>query len=297
MLAAEVVPLLARTGCRLALFDLKPGVKDGFDIAALDITNPSQVDECLSSVRPAVIYNLAAYTAVDAAEKDYRAAFAVNGAAPGNLARLAVKLDSLLVHISTDYVFGGDPELSRNPQPIAEDHLLLPCGIYGESKRMGEELVRAIAPAHSLIVRTSWLHGVHGPNFVDTIRRVLLERDRTDDLTPLRVVSDQIGSPTWCGWLAQVLVDLVEKKARGTFHAASRGNISWFDFATAIAKSEDSRVPVNPQTSVELNRPAPRPSFSTLDVRKLEAFLGRPCPSWQEGLEEHLRRRRGEAHV
>ena len=297
MLAADVIPLLLARGVKLTLLDRVPGEKHGLPVLGCDLTKESEVSASLAACKPQLILNLAAYTAVDAAEKEYNAAFAVNGMGPGFLARWCKKNSCRLIHVSTDYVFGGDEELKILRKPIPETRVTSPCGIYGESKRMGEELVLAHGADCSVIVRTSWLHGLNGPNFVDTIRRVLHERKNSPEKAPLRVVNDQFGSPTWCPWLATVLLDLAEKDAVGIFHACSHGDISWQDFAAAIAEIEKIDVPVLPQSSAELNRPAPRPPYSTLDVQKLESFLGRSAPSWREGLELHLAARREVSHV
>lgn len=297
MLAADVLPLLQQKGARLALFDRFASERAGTPVLPCDVTQAHQVAAALSSCQAKLIFNLSAYTAVDLAEKEYSSAFAVNGMGPGHLARWAKANAAHLVHISTDYVFGGDKELAIARTPISETRPTTPCGVYGESKRMGEELVLAHAPEYSLIVRTSWLHGTAGPNFVDTIRRVLHEKIGKGDHSPLKVVNDQFGSPTWCGWLAETLVALVEKDARGIYHASSRGNISWQEFAQAIAEIERIDIPVLPQSSAELNRPAPRPPYSTLDVSKLERFLDISCPSWKVGLEAHLRKRREETNA
>jgi dTDP-4-dehydrorhamnose reductase len=297
MLAADVIPLLAEKGAELSLADLRPGELCGVQVLPCDLTRSAELHKFLDAARPEVVLNLAAYTAVDAAEKDYHPAFAVNGMGPAYAAAWTAANGAVLVHISTDYVFGGDSEAARHRKPFREDQQMFPCGIYGESKRMGEEMVRAIAPGASLIVRTSWLHGLAGPNFVDTIRRAARERAAAKDPLPLRVVNDQFGSPTWSVWLGEVLVELIERGARGTFHASSRGDISWYDFAQEIVAREAPAVQVLPQTSAELSRPAPRPAYSTLDLTKLESLLGRPCPGWKTGLEHHLRARNEAEHV
>ena len=159
---------------------------------------------------------------------------------------------------------------------------MYPCGVYGHSKRFGDELVSRILPNHSLIIRTSWLHGVHGPNFIDSILRFAKQREE------IRVVNDQTGSPTWSSWLAEIMLALLMKDARGVFNATSRGDITWFDFATEIVRLAGLQTRVLPQTTEELNRPAPRPVYSTLELSKLEAFLGKPCIDWKEGVAAHM---------
>lgn len=243
------------------------------DVAELDITGEIDL--------PAIdwIVNCAAYTAVDRAETDAVRAFAINATGPTNLARAARRRGARLLHLSSDYVFSG------GSTPYREDHPPAPVGVYGRSKHEGDVAVMRELPDAHLIVRTSWLHGVGGPNFVDAILR------QADAGGPLRVVADQIGSPTWARWLAGVLVRLIDLDARGVYHASSRGNISWFEFAREIVRLAGLDVEVHPQTTAELGRPAPRPAYSTLDVSKLEAILGEPCPSWQDGLREHLQER------
>lgn len=247
------------------------------DVGELDITRP--VDDAVGRLRPDWIVNCAGYTAVDRAEGDAERVFAINAAGPENLARAARRHGARLLHISSDYVFSG------GSTPYPEDHPPAPCGVYGRSKHAGDVAVLRELPDAHLIVRPSWLHGLHGPNFVDAILR------QADAGGPLRVVDDQVGSPTWARWLAGVLVRLIDRNARGVYHATSRGNISWFEFAREIVRLAGIGVAVEPQSTAELARPAPRPAYSTLDVTKLEALLGEPCPSWRDGLREHLRRR------
>lgn len=286
----------------------------------LDITSPDEVRTVLQQVRPAAIVNCAAYTRVDEAERDYSRAFETNAAGVGTLARCAAEIGSVLVQISTDYVFGGellgrpsspqaDAELRESAarmragtlppldgvrladefpagivRPYREDDAVHPCGIYGHSKRFGEELARASHPDGHLILRTSWLYGPNGTSFVATMLRLGAERKK------LTVVNDQFGSPTWTPWLAETIVALIERGARGTFHAAGHGGISWFEFAQEILAQAGLPAQVEPQTTAELGRPAPRPPFSVLDVSKLEECIGAPCPEWREDLKRHLKR-------
>lgn len=251
----------------------------------LDIRFLEQAELCLQGLKPDWLINCAAYTAVDRAESEQELAFAVNSIGPGNLARAAKKLGARMAHVSSDYVFGS---YSDRQTPFRENELLRPCGIYGHSKRFGDELVLSELGNRALITRTSWLHAAGGPNFVDTIARVGAERD------VLKVVNDQFGSPTWAPWLSETIVSLVANDASGVYHTSSRGDISWFDFAQEIIKVWGLTTKVEPQSSEELSRPAPRPRYSTLDVSKLEAFLGRDCPSWRWGLEQHFKKGRSE---
>lgn len=278
MLAGDLVPALRLAGHELVLADLH----SRGDSCQLDITDASAVREVVRRIEPDYVVNCAAYTAVDRAEAEQEAAFGVNCQGASNLAQALREFGGTLVHISTDYVFGAATPSGVKGRPFTEDDQVAPCGIYGKSKQAGEREVSTILPERHLIVRTSWLHGVHGPNFVHTILKVAREREE------LRVVDDQFGSPTWTGWLAGVLCELIERKQIGVFHASSRGDISWFDFAREIVLAAGLPTKVLPQSTAQAARPAPRPAYSTLGVTKLERVLGRPCPDWQVTLRSHI---------
>ncbi len=283
MLGQDLQRALARTDARLVLADIRE-TTNGAAVIPSDITDPKAVDAMVREAQPDWIVNCAAYTNVDQAESDYANAFAVNAIGPANLARALKKQGGKLLHISTDYVFGGGSAPTPDRQPLSEDAPLAPCGIYGISKRFGDELTMSILPeTQYVIVRTSWLHGRNGPNFVRTMLRLGCEQPE------IRVVDDQIGSPTWAGWLAVVIVELITRDATGIFNASSRGNISWYDFACEIFRQAGVQIRVNRWTTAELNRPTPRPAFSTLDVTKLEKFLGITCPDWRQDIASHLR--------
>lgn len=283
MLARDLIPLLVDAGCKLELTDLRTGEIDNIKVDCLNITNLRQVREAVESFLPHWIINCAAYTAVDQSESAQEEAFNVNAIGPANLAKAAKDFGSYLLHISTDYVFGRSTVARNDHRPFTEDDIPDPCGIYGQSKRFGDELVLSLLPERSLIVRTSWLHGVNGPNFVNTILKIAKDKEE------IKVVDDQIGSPTWSGWLSEVIVELLKRQVCGVYNVTSRGNISWFDFAKEIVTQSGLKTVVVPQATSELNRPAPRPAFSTLDISKLEKLLGRRCISWQDGLASHLR--------
>ncbi len=268
MLGRQLVPVLESAGHQVT----------GSDRPTCDLTDLSAIERLTAELRPGFIVNCAAYTKVDDAEKEASLALQVNSIAARNVAIAARKIDSRLSHISTDYVYGGN----RPAVPVVETDPVEPCGVYGYSKYLGDELVRLTYPENSTILRTSWLHGAHGPNFVQTIFRLAHERPE------LKVVDDQFGSPTWAGWLSDTIARLIAKFEPGVFHASNRGAISWFDFATAICALSGSRCKVLPQSTAELARPAPRPAYSVLDCSKLERLLGEPCQSWEEGLKEHL---------
>lgn len=281
MLGTDVAAELRKAQAEILLTDCRKSDDGLFEVVPLDITLLSAVEEIVKEFHPDWIVNCAAYTNVDKAEEDTEAANQVNAVGPEYLARAASTHGCRLLHISTDYVFSQAYE-AETTTPHREDDETCPRGVYAESKLRGEEALRRLLPNDSLIVRTSWLHGVYGPNFVHTIMRLAKEKES------IRVVDDQIGSPTWSGWLAQVLGKLVALEARGVFHASSRGDISWKDFAEEIVRQSEMTLEILPQTTVELNRPAPRPLYSTLGLEKLEGFLDEPCIDWKEGLRGHL---------
>lgn len=282
MLAADIYPVLKKAGAEVISTDLSASSKDGLEIEEFDISNPEQVFYFLKDVKPDWIINCAAYTNVDNAEKDYDTVFKVNSHGAGYLAMAASALNTRLLHISTDYVFGGKFNKNTEKKLYQEEDFTSPCGIYGHSKKFGEELVLKNNP-QALILRTSWLHGINGPNFIDTMLKLGKEKKT------LSVVDDQVGTPTWSGWLAEVILKMMQKEAAGIFHASSSGLTSRFDQAKEIFKQAGLEVNVVPQSSEEAKRPAPRPFFSAFSVEKLEKFLGEPCLSWQEGISQHLK--------
>ena len=281
MLAADLYPVLEKAQAKIIATGHATGKRGPIEIQKLDIIDPEQVTSFLKEVQPDWIINCAAYTKVDDAEKDYDRAFAVNADGPGYLAQAAFEINARLLHISTDYVFGARFDKNFEKRPYLEDDFLSPCGIYGHSKRYGEELVLKNLP-NALILRTSWLHGVNGPNFVDTMLKLGKERKT------ISVVDDQVGTPTWTGWLAEVILKMMKKNAEGIFHASAAGYVSRFEQAQEIFRQAHLKVEVLPQSSASANRPAPRPFFSAFNVSKLEKFLGESCISWQEGIKKHL---------
>ena len=250
----------------------------GLDLPEIDIASLESVRKILLTLKPRVIINSAAYTDVDGCETNVEQAMAVNGEGVGLLALTAREIGAKLVQISTDYVFNGG-----KGAPYVEDDPVGPLSIYGESKLAGE-LNAAMAPDH-LIIRTQWLYGLHGKNFVETMLRLAGEKSE------LAVVDDQVGSPTWTHDLALAIKALLDKGRSGTYHAANSGFCSWNAFARAIFEEEGLKVTVNSMTTGELNRPANRPLYSTLDCTKLEQETGfRPQP-WREALKEYLKLR------
>jgi len=245
----------------------------GLARADLDVTDRAAVDRAVRAAGPDAVVHCAAWTDVDGAEADEATALAVNGAGAGHVARAAAAAGARLIHLSTDYVFDG-----RKGEPYVEDDPTGPLSAYGRSKLVGERAVAEAAPDHA-IVRTAWLFGVGGRNFVDTVLRLAAERDE------LRVVADQVGSPTWVGHLARALLDLAEGDARGVFHITAAGTCSWYDLATEAFARAGVACRAVPTTSADFPRPAHRPALSALRSTRPEAPV---LPPWQEGLARHL---------
>jgi dTDP-4-dehydrorhamnose reductase len=240
----------------------------------LDVTNFNSIKTAIDRHRPSVIVNCAAYTKVDDAETNERLANAINGSAVELLAMAA--RDALVVHISTDFVFDGS---KRTPYEVNDT--VSPLSAYGRSKLLGE---RAITAAERwLTVRTAWLFGKNGPNFVEAIRRQIAK-----GTNPLRVVNDQRGRPTYTPHLADAIIRLVKCDATGIVHYADSPECTWFDFARAIAEELGSDVEIVPVTTDEFPRPATRPAYSVLSTERYERVTGVTPESWREGLHEYL---------
>jgi dTDP-4-dehydrorhamnose reductase len=240
----------------------------------LDITDADHVRRVVTAAEPRAIVNCAAWTDVDGAETAEAAATAVNGAGPGNLARAVAESDARLVHVSTDYVFDGTKRA-----PWVESDPVGPIGAYGRSKLAGELEVAAAAGDHA-IVRTAWLFGAGGRNFVDTMLALGRERDEVE------VVTDQVGSPTWSAHLAEGLVELAERRGDvGIFHAAGTGACSWYELAVEVFDRGGVRCRVLPTTSERFSRPASRPAYSVLANKRDEVPV---LPPWQEGVAAYL---------
>jgi dTDP-4-dehydrorhamnose reductase len=242
--------------------------------AELDITDAEAVRAAVADTRPDAVINCAAYTDVDGAEAEEAAATRINGDGAGHLAAAAAEAGAHIVHVSTDYVFAGDATA-----PYREDAPTGPIGAYGRSKLAGEEAVRAAAPASHSIVRTAWVFGPHGKNFVDTMLRLGRERDE------VTVVDDQLGCPTFTGHLAQALVAIAERRPNGVLHVTGAGECTWHDLAVATFGAAGLDVTVHRGRSQDLGRPAPRPAYSVLGSTRSDAPA---LPSWQDGLKAHL---------
>lgn len=252
----------------------------------LNLADNTQIRAQVEALRPDLIINAAAHTAVDQAESEPDQVFAINATAPELLAESAAQLGVPLIHYSTDYVFDG----SKNA-PYTEDDITAPLGVYGQSKLAGEQRVRAVCAQH-LILRTSWVYSLHGKNFLRTMQRLLQEREE------LRVVADQIGAPTWAGTIAQATAELVAHWRAGnpglwgTYHLSGQGETSWFGFAQAIA--EQLRQQGKPCARLEAipssayPTPAQRPLNSRLDCARLQQAWNIHLPDWHAALLECL---------
>jgi dTDP-4-dehydrorhamnose reductase len=275
MLAHDVRLLAERAGHELVLVDLPE----------LDITDEAAVNAFFERERPEASVNCAAWTDVDGAETKRAQAHAVNADGADNLARAAARLDTPLLHISTDYVFDGAPPLDGDgrPRPYVESDPTGPRSVYGTTKLEGERQVLDASAEHT-VVRTSWLYGVNGRNFVDTMLRLSGEREA------VQVVDDQIGCPTWSGHLAPALLGLLERRVHGLVHLAGAGAVSWNGFAQEIFRQAEVACRVEAATSEQMARPAPRPAWSALESERTDVL---PMPPWQDGLAGYLAARAG----
>lgn len=274
MLARDLTPLLTGAGHRVS----SPGHRD------LDITRPDDLRRAFDALSPDMVMNCAAYTAVDRAEEEPDAAFAVNRDGPAHLAEACAERDVPLLHISTDFVFDG-----RSRTPYTEDDPTAPLNVYGMSKRDGEDAVRRVLDRH-IMVRTAWLFGAHGGNFVSTMLRLAHER------TVLRVVDDQTGCPTWTGDLAAAITVMAGHALGGsgpspwgTFHYCGGGMTTWYGLACAVieeARRHEALAVerIEPVTTGEFPRPASRPSWSVLDTARSRSVFGIEPLSWREGV-------------
>lgn len=251
----------------------------------LDLTQPAQIEGHVHAFQPTHIINAAAYTAVDKAESEPELATAINATAPTQLAQLAQSVGASFAHISTDYVFNGS-----KGSPYLEDDPTQPLGVYGQTKLKGELGIRQECEQH-WILRTAWVHGAYGKvNFVKTMLRLGAERQE------LRVVTDQIGSPTWAADIAHALAQFIQQSpSYGTYHFTNSGVASWYDFALAIF--EEARllgVPLQVERVIPIPTsayptPAQRPAYSVLSGERTTAVLGSPAPHWRQSLRQMLR--------
>jgi len=252
----------------------------------MDLTKPMQIRQQVRLLRPDLIINAAAYTAVDPAQGDRDQAYAVNATGPEVLAEEAAALGVPLIHYSTDYIFDG-----RKPEPYHEEDEPRPLSIYGASKLAGEQAIQAVGGQH-LILRTSWVYSLHGRNFLLTMQRLLQERDT------LSVVDDEVGAPTWAGTIAAVTADMVRKWRTGTggpsglYHLTATGETSWYGFACSIAQNLERqgllRARLEPILSADYPTAAERPLNSRLNCARLQRDWGVVLPDWEAALHQCL---------
>jgi dTDP-4-dehydrorhamnose reductase len=248
-----------------------------WDLPEIDITRAEETRGKVAAFRPQVIVNCAAYTDVDGCESREDLAFAVNAEGVRNLGAAARQAKARLVHLSTDYVFDG-----ASGKPYAPDDPPSPLNVYGRSKLQGENLLKDSGADH-LIVRTAWLYGPRGRNFVEAILR------QAEAGKDLKVVDDQRGSPTFTRDLSRAIRDLLEAGAGGVFHATNSGSCTWYDFAREILNQRALKnVKVEPIPSERLGRPASRPAFSVLDCSAYERLCGKKMRPWEDGLRDYF---------
>ena len=265
MLGKDLVPTLA-----LKHQVFSRDIEDG------DITDQHWVQKEIATLRPQVVINAAAYTNVDGCESNRELAFSVNAEGPRNIASGCAASKARMIHLSTDYVFDG-----TSPDPYREDDSPHPLNVYGSSKLLGEQYIQKTLRDH-LIIRTEWLFGHHGKNFVETI---LQKAGRREDL---KVVNDQRGSPTFTKDLSWAISCLLEKGARGILHVTNSGSCTWYELARRILQEKRIHdISLTSLSSAKLARPAQRPANSVLDCQKLEQLLGQEMRPWEEALHEY----------
>lgn len=271
-LGKELHPILLPYGNTIAL-----------NRAQLDLTKPATISDIIGRIQPQIIINAAAYTSVDRAESESELATAINAIAPGIIAQAAQKLGASLIHISTDYVFDG-----RQSHPYAENDATHPLNVYGASKLAGEHAIQRNCENY-LILRTAWVYSAHGNNFMKTMLKLGAE------CAEIRVVADQIGSPTWTYNLAGAIAQLQQNpNSQGIYHYTNSGVASWYDFAVAIfEEAQQLNFPLKiqrviPITTAEYPTPAQRPAYSVLACAKIAATLKMIPPHWRQGLRQCL---------
>lgn len=273
----------------LSLADTQPAQVDVAYIgrADCDLSDDRAIGELLDSHNPSLVINAAAYTQVDKAESEPEIAFQVNAGAPQKMAMWTRDHGARIIHISTDFVFSGS-----NNKPYLPGDDPHPLGVYGQSKLLGENVARGFSNQQAMIIRTSWVYSEHGSNFVKTMLRLMAEREE------LSVVNDQYGSPTYARGLAVALWRIIQNELHtpGIFHWADEGNISWYQFATAIqdlameAGILNRSIPILPISTDEYPTPAVRPAYSVLDTTELYHLLGGTAVGWQDNLKSAIER-------
>lgn len=254
----------------------------------VDLAQPDTIRTVIRDVQPSLVVNTAAYTAVDRAESEPDLAMAINGVAPGILAEETKRCRAGLVHYSTDYVFSGDQS-----RPYTEDHPTNPQSVYGSTKLAGEQAIAAVSEAY-LILRTSWVYSLHGKNFLLTMLRLAQEREE------IKVVDDQVGSPTWSRMIAEATAQIVSQgvsclyeflaEKHGVYHLTSTSQVSWYGFAKTIFELSGSFETgklrtLTPILSSQYPSPAQRPTYSCLDTNKISKTFGLELPHWKDALQ------------
>ncbi|UJF34271.1 dTDP-4-dehydrorhamnose reductase [Paenibacillus hexagrammi] len=249
----------------------------GLSRKMLDVTDDAQCFAVIGDWKPDVIIHCAAYTSVDLAETNEDIAYKVNAMGSRNIAVAAEKVGAKICYISTDYVFDG-----TSNTPYREHDMLNPQNIYGKSKRAGEELVQSLSSRY-FIVRTSWLYGLHGANFVKTIIKLARERDG------LKIVNDQTGSPTYTVDLTLFLEQLIKTEKYGIYHASNSGSCSWFELASAVFEELGNSIILEPCLTKDFPRPAYRPSYSVLEHMAIRTNGFDDLRPWREGLQSFFK--------
>lgn len=277
-LGCQIKSILERMGSDIGKLDsrLKDCQCRFIDYDELDITNYNEVSSYVEAFKPDVIINCAAYTNVDGCETDSDTAFKVNAIGSRNLAMVAEKLEIKLLHVSTDYVFNGE-----GATPFKEYDIPNPVSVYGKTKLLGEQYVREHCSRY-FIVRTAWLYGEWGKNFVYTIMKSGKQNGHLD------VVDDQRGNPTYAEDLAHHILKIILTDEYGVYHCTGTGECSWYDFACKIIEYSGINCTVNPITSEKINRVAKRPSYSSLDNMMLRVTCGDEMRQWQDALKSFI---------
>ena len=251
------------------------------DLGQVDITDLKALEGVISSISPDIVLNCAAYTKVDASETDRERAWKVNAEGPGNIALCISRYGGKLVHVSTDYVFDGR---KLPPDSYAEDDETNPLSYYGKTKLEGEVIIRKTTDRH-IIVRTAWLYGINGQNFLKTMLRLSLSSPGKE----IRVVNDQYGSPTWSYRLAQQVDNLIGKNCQGTYHATSEGYCTWYELARYFLERVGIEYNIVPCSTEEYPTPATRPGNSILENKRLKEEGINLMPCWQNEVDEFVK--------
>ncbi|MNS78566.1 dTDP-4-dehydrorhamnose reductase [compost metagenome] len=282
MLGQDLVPVLKAAGDTVIQSGMQPSEDPNF--VHLDITDLEATKQAITSARPDVVINCAAYTNVDGAEADPDSAYRVNALGTWNLALACQEVGAAMLLVSTDYVFDG-----KKGSAYDEYDAPNPQSVYGRSKYAGEQHLQQVLKRF-YIVRTAWLYGHHGKNFVETILKAAAERPE------LKVVNDQWGCPTWTRDLAEAINRIIRTGRYGIYHATGHGECTWMDFARKIVELGEMATPVLPQTTAELNRPAPRPRYSVMSNASMRLANLPQLPDWQQSLMQYLHARSEASH-